>query len=147
LFASWGKLLFSGGVTQIASYIGVDRPDAHNFLYDKVNLYTEFSNLMKKFLKEYKVFLALFLISFAFVTIVRALGIVGLTVVRGSQLWALTFFYAQIVAVFLMMYLFSGISRFRAPLEPILMLYATVGMSYLTGIVRHRRLKSSTDSD
>ena len=147
LFASWGKLFFSGGITQIASYIGVDRPDAHNFLYNKENLYTGVSNLMKQFLKDYKVFSVLFLMSFVFVTAVRVLGIVGLTVVRGHQLWALTFFYAQIMAVFLMMYLFSGISRFRAPLEPILMLYATVGMSYLTAIVRCRRPKSSANSD
>ena len=44
-------------------------------------------------------------------------------------------------------YLFSGISRFRAPLEPILMLYASVEVSYLTAIVKYRRRKVSVNSD
>ena len=38
LSSSWAKLFFSGGATQIANYIGVDRPDAHNFLYGKKEL-------------------------------------------------------------------------------------------------------------
>ena len=86
---------------------------------------------MKEFLQSYQLFSVIFLICMAFAAIARTLGVIGLAAVQGRHLWSITAFYLFLISIFLLMYLFSGIGRFRAPLEPILMLYAAVGISFI----------------
>ena len=76
----------------------------------------------------------------AFAAIARTLGVIGLAAVEGRHLWSITVFYLFLITIFLLMYLFSGIGRFRAPLEPILMLYAAIGISFLVGNRPSRRV-------
>jgi len=76
------------------------------------------------------------LVTTAFAWLTRLFGLIGLFQCINRTTLALTIFYGLSVGVFLMMYLFVGLSRFRAPLEPILMLYATGGIYFVATKLR-----------
>ena len=67
----------------------------------------------------------------------RRTGIVGLiSVIRSKSSHPYTLFYCLTIFCFLLTYMFVGISRYRAPLEPMLMLFAAAGIGQCISIVK-----------
>jgi hypothetical protein len=77
-----------------------------------------------------------------FVIVTRLLGVVGIVrIFSQKDNRALGVMFALTLGLFSAMYLFVGISRYRAPLEIILMIFAAMGYQY----IRERSMASSAD--
>jgi hypothetical protein len=131
LAVSWTKLLFSGGASTIARYIGVSTPNLSKFLHKDGDSNDSFATELKKIIGKDGKFFLLFIFTTSVAIFARILGIVGLITIRDRMRLSLGLFHFLYLSVFLSMYLFVGLSRFRAPLEPILMLYATGGIGII----------------
>ena len=142
LLVSWGKLFFSGGVTQLTKYLGFSTIDLGNFLAADRTWAEEIARLFVFIRGNYAPFFNLLLVGVVFTTICRVLGLIGLVkIITTRKTMVHTIFNLGTMAMFLSMYLFSGISRFRAPLESILALFGAIGISW---VLSYRR--SSKDS-
>ena len=87
---------------------------------------------MSSFESDQMWFVALLIFAIGFSVVCRMLGLVGLVAsIRDKSTIGHTVFYLGTISIFVGMYLFSSIARFRVPLEPILMLFATVGIGYI----------------
>ena len=144
LAISWAKLFVSGGISQLTRYLGVDTPLAYAFLESSQSVLGDTINLISKLIKSYAQYLILFGIAVWFAFISRVLGILGIAVVlRNTVALRCTIFYLMCICLFLAIYLFSSIGRFRAPLEPILMLFTVIGITGVREAVgRYRKYKS-----
>jgi len=136
LMASWSKLFLSGGTTALTRYVGLPTLNLHRIWHKNNN-----SSVVVRFIQsvlhtEYRGFFIIFLVTTTFAWLTRIFGLIGLFRCTSRTALALTMFYGLSVGVFLMMYLFVGLSRFRAPLEPILMLYATGGICFVAAKFR-----------
>ena len=142
LGASWAKLFFNPGVSQMARYLGQPPPDMRKL---RASLTGDppgegIASIWRIFSPAFAVF---FVAGVAFTIVSRSFGVLGL-VFMGFRRPVLryTLFYGATVGIFLCMYLFSSIARFRAPLEPILALFAVVGFCFLANGIRKRVGKS-----
>ncbi len=122
---------FAGGATAISNILGIRHAS------DEI-LYSEFPSLrsMRSFvydkIEEHDVYIILALITGAFASVCRAFGLVGVfAAFRFRHLLGAHFFCLATILVFSATFLFTGVSRFRAPLEIILMTYAAVGLKEL----------------
>lgn len=132
LAASWGKLFFAGGSTQLAKYLGKGTKDFGSFFSIDKTFANQIDNFFNWAKKKQVEFFMLLVLTIIFTTVCRVLGLIGLiTIVKARETWAHTLFYIGATTVFLPMYLFSSIARFRAPLEPILALFAAIGISWI----------------
>ncbi len=128
LIQSWGNLYFSGGASNFRNYIGLegrslvvsyDREDFHGF--DSI------IKLIKKMDVGYFLIFSIFT-SFAIVT--RFIGFVGLyKTIKNPETVTYLIIIVAILVIFTAMYLYLGQSRFRVPLEPILMLLTVLAFS------------------
>ena len=140
LLSSWGKLFVSGGISQLSRYMGVDTPDAHRFLTTSRGLISESATFVLEMVRKHSMFLGMFVVAVGFAGICRLLGIFGLVIALGDRrVWGCTLFYMMCIGLFLSMYLFSSIARFRAPLEPILMLFSAVGVGWVAQLSKFVR--------
>ena len=91
-------------------------------------------------------YLALASLMLGYPLIMRAFGLIGVwgLLRRRKELFGLVLIHFMIIGIFLAMYLFSGIPRFRAPLEPSLTLFAVMGVSAV--MERFRKQPLSQDS-
>ena len=137
LLVSWGKLFFSGGVSQLTKYLGFSTIDLGNFLAADRTWTEEITKLFIYIRGNYAPFFNLLLVGVLFTTVCRVFGLIGLVkIVTTRKTMVHTIFNLGTMAVLLSMYLFSGISRFRAPLEPILALFAAIGISWVLSYLR-----------
>jgi hypothetical protein len=122
---------FAGGATAISHLLGIRHAS------DQI-LNAEFSGLhtiglfVSENLGEHATYIILALTTGAFASLCRVLGFVGVfSPFRHRPLLGAHFFCLATVIVFSMTFLFTGVSRFRAPLEIILITYAAVGLKEL----------------
>ena len=129
LAISYSKLFFSGGLSQLGRYFGLEPVNFSNFLAGDRRLALEGKRIKTLLSTESRLFLCLVIGGIIFAGVARIFGLIGMVlsvVDRDSR--ALSLFFLLIIGVFLGMYLFSSIARFRAPLEPMLAVYAAVGI-------------------
>jgi hypothetical protein len=139
---SWGKLFFAGGASQLSRYLGLSAPDTDRYLWNINGVTHDIRHMLDNWMQNSS-FWVLFLITIIFTVICRAVGLIGLLVIiRDRATLRYTLLHVGTIAIFLAMYLFSGISRFRAPLEPALALFFAIGIGALCA--RHNRVKEKT---
>ncbi|MDP6585217.1 MAG: hypothetical protein QF535_11205, partial [Anaerolineales bacterium] len=142
ILMSWGKLFFAGGASQLSRYLGLSAPDTDRYLWNINGVTHDIRHMLDNWMQNSS-FWVLFLITIIFTVICRAVGLIGLLVIiRDRATLRYTLLHVGTIAIFLAMYLFSGISRFRAPLEPALALFFAIGIGALCA--RHNRVKEKT---
>ena len=81
-----------------------------------------------------------------FVVIARVLGLVGLYYMVARRHWALLFIIAALVLYTVLILMFNGLSRYRAPIEPFLGILAIYGVHLIRDRNRGRFLKFSASN-
>ena len=144
LVRSWIRLFFAGGFTQMNKYLGVDSQlDVE--ARDLSSLARNFKSGFVSVTAKVGIFLLLFLIMFGYTIICRSLGLAGLwALMRRRDTRGLVVMHAMVVLVFLSMYLFSGIARFRAPLEPTLALFTAAGITLVINWLSKKRASKTS---
>ena len=144
LLMSWNKLFLAGGASQLSRYLGLNTPDTDGYLWNIKGVTHDIRDILDNGL-QYISFWVLFSITLIYTVICRAVGLIGLlAVIRDRATWCYTFLHVVTIVIFLAMYLFSSISRFRAPLEPALGLFFAIGSSVLFARVKTVRGKNKT---
>ena len=139
---SWCKLFLAGGASQLSRYLGLNAPATDEYLWNIKQVTQDVRNIVDNWMQNSS-FWVLFLITTSYTVISRAVGLIGILVmIRDRATLRYTFLHVGTIAIFLAMYLFSGISRFRAPLEPALALFFAIGIGVL--FKRHNRVKEKT---
>ena len=135
--SGWGTLMISGSTSNIASYLGFHPPNYQRNIYYSVLSFTELSSHLHIMIKQNYSYFLFFFACTGFAVVSRLAGIPGLvTVIRSKSFLPYTLFYCLTIFCFLLTYMFVGISRYRAPLEPLLMLFAAVGITQCRTIVK-----------
>ena len=130
LVDSWGTLFLSGGASNIRNYLGIEGKSAI------VSFQTQsFKGLetIKDLLKEMNLsYLLIFIITTLFAIVSRIIGIIGLFyMLKKREFLPYGVFFIEVISLFTAAYLYLGQSRFRVPLEPMLMLLMVVGIIYI----------------
>ena len=125
------SLLFSGGASNFANYFGIDAKKhviemehSEGGMFQIQKIYQFISNI------NFNYFLAIIIFwGWAFIT--KLLMIIGgaYEFSKGNKLYF--FSMSIIIILFIAEYLFLGQSRWRAPIDPIFMIFAAVGSSLL----------------
>jgi len=120
------RTLLSGGTRTITDYIGLEPPREQ---YDQLMKYDPIT--LSRFLADiYKVnpiYLILFVLITAFPFITRGLGLIGLIrAVLNPRCHAHLLFHLLMITLLLLLYGLQGWSRFRVPMEPILMIFTAI---------------------
>jgi len=119
---------FVGGATALANIVGMPHASDQIALGEFSGLAT-LSTLIKDNLATHGPYLFLAVITTAFASICRILGVIGLVrSLTDRSLLPANIFFVSTLLVFIATFLFTGVSRFRAPLEIILMVYAASGI-------------------
>ena len=131
LFDSWGTLFLSGGASNIRNYLGIDGKST--IIGFQTRPFKGFESI-KDLLNEMNLpYLLIFIATVFFAVITRVIGIVGLFYVMKNHKWKpYGILFMGVILLFTAAYLYLGQSRFRVPLEPILMLFAVFGLIYFT---------------
>jgi hypothetical protein len=128
LLSAWISTYLSGGIASISSYLGLQAPD-------RALLYAEYEGLSRYWtyfftaMSTFPGYFILFLAGTAFALIGRLTGVIGLiTSINKRSLLPYHVLYVSPIIIFTATYLLIGVSRFRAHLEPILAVYAAIGI-------------------
>ena len=131
------KTMITGGATRITNYLGI-YTDKEEQLSNKLSYKSLQSRLSAINNTERILYLIIFVVSTGFAFIARIFGIWGfITTLKYRTLIPFHLFYLLVTLSFLMVYSVISTSRFRAPLEPILMLYTSIGITFI-----HNQIKS-----
>lgn len=134
LAASWTVILFSASSSRVVDYLGISGLEAHEIVLDKFEGLSSLKEFVREISSEYVAYFAIFSMFLAFVLVTRIFGIVGFfTMLRERESRQQLFFMLAVVGLFLAMYLFVGVGRYRAPLEIILMVFAAAGIQTVFG--------------
>jgi len=128
LFNSWGILYFSGGASNFRNYIGLKG----NSLIVKFQQegYKEFDSIIRLVKRMDIGYLLIFVVFTSFAFITRIIGMVGLyKTIKKSDSVVYLIAILGVLIIFTAMYLYLGQSRFRVPLEPILMLLTVLAFN------------------
>lgn len=139
---SWGKIFFAGGASQLSRYLGLNTPDTEGYLWSIEGITHDIRDILNKWVQNSS-FWILFSMTLIYTVICRTVGLIGfLVMIRDKTNLRYAFLHIGTISIFLAMYLFSGISRFRAPLEPVLALLFAIGIGAL--FARRNRVKEIT---
>jgi len=132
------RTLISGGSSRLIEYLGFDRSGRSIASMESFSGLSDFKTYLMEAAKGDKRTMILIVSCFGFVLVTRLAGILGLVYAfyRRPNSRHLQVFHILVSLFFLVVYFAASTSRFRAPLEPILMLYAAIG---LTGFTRTKR--------
>ena len=135
---SWGTLFFSGGASNIRNYLGFDGKDLIvNF---QNNPFNGLESIVKLVANMNFSYLFIFIFTTTFSIISRITGIIGVFYLLKNKKWRpYGVLLIEVVVVFTAAYLYLGQSRFRVPLEPILMLFSVIGILYM---IKARKMDS-----
>jgi len=129
LVDSWGTLLLSGGASNIRNYFGIDGKSAIFAFQER-----PFKGLdsIKYLLSEMNLsYLLIFIATTSFAILTRLIGVFGVFyIIRNYKYMPYGVFFIEVVSLFTAAYLYLGQSRFRVPIEPILMLFTVFGLIY-----------------
>jgi hypothetical protein len=132
-YYSWGALFFSGGASNIRNYLGIDGKALNaNF---QNNSFKGF-NSIKKLVNDMNLpYFLIFTFTTLFAFISRILGLFGVFYVLKSNEWRYYgVFLLEIITFLVASYLYLGQSRFRVPIEPILMLFSILGILFILSV-------------
>ena len=142
-FLAASRTLISGGSKRIADYLGIVNNKALESLWEGFEGISTLDNLFRLIFRQSE-YLWIFLVSIGFVLVTRIVGVVGLYVsLSKSRLRPYGVLYLLTTSLFLSIYFVVSTSRFRAPLEPILMLYTVLGVSRVASFILPKGTKIS----
>jgi hypothetical protein len=132
LFHSWGVLYFSGGASNFRNYIGVD---GNSLVVDfQQEEFQGLDSIMKLIKRMDTGYLLIFLVFTSYAFITRFIGLIGLyKILKDPKTTIYLIDIVGILVIFTAMYLYLGQSRFRVPLEPVLMLLTVLAFSKKKG--------------
>ena len=123
--------MVAGGTTRITHYLGI-YTDKQEQLSNSLSYKSLTSRLSAIKDTEKILYLTIFIISTGFAFIARIFGAWGfITLLKDRALIPFHLFYLLVTLSFLIVYSVISTSRFRAPLEPILMLYTSIGITFI----------------
>ncbi len=135
---SLAYLYFSGGASNFRNYLGISGKSS----------ILSFQREEYKGLESFKIFLesinsayiAILIFTTTFSVLSRFLVIIGLyaLVRKGDIFNPNVIILLSILAVFTMMYIYLGQSRFRVPLEPILTIFSVIGLNFFKWKILNR---------
>ncbi|MBT7308891.1 MAG: hypothetical protein HN842_11795, partial [Gammaproteobacteria bacterium] len=128
---SWASLFLSGGASNIRNYLGFEGKGIivafQNVEFKGVE---SFVSLIKNMDLPY---LFIFLGTTFFAVVTRVAGLFGVFYLFKRKEWVpYGILLVEVISIFTAAYLFLGQSRFRVPLEPLLMILAVVGVIYFS---------------
>jgi len=128
------RTLISGGSSRFIEYLGFDRSDRSISSMQSFSGLSNFKTYLIEAAEGDKRTMILIVSCFGFVLVTRLAGILGFvyTFYQRPNSRHLQVFHLVIGLFFLGVYFAVSTSRFRAPLEPILMLYAAIGVERFT---------------
>ena len=131
LIHSWGTLFFSGGASNIRNYLGFEGKSLIvNFQNSSFSGLDSIVRLVKDMNFAY---LFIFVLTFTFSVVTRFIGLFGVFYLFRKKEWLpYSFLLIEVLSIFVAAYLYLGQSRFRVPLEPILMLFTIIGIIYVS---------------
>jgi len=142
-FSGWSALMIGGSTSNIATYLGFHPPSYQRKNYYSTPTIAELSSYVLIMIRENLSYFLFFFTFTGFALISRLIGIVGLiSVIRSKSSYPYTLFYCLSITCFLFTYMFVGLSRYRAPLEPMLMLFAAAGIGQCISIVKQYTRKN-----
>ena len=127
LLESWSYLYFSGGASNIRNYLGIlGKNKMVSFQRDKHDGFNGIISLIQSL--EYQ-YLYILLLTTSFSIITRIYGAIGVYyLIKNRNYWPYLIILLGVVILSMGMYLYLGQSRFRVPIEPILMLFAAASL-------------------
>jgi len=126
---SYARLFFTPGTSQLGRYLGIQAPRTAGLPLGSHTFKEGFAVAKRYWLKGINGYYLLIGLGGMFVFGLRVFGVVGLFIaMKNRQTWGSTLFYLLSIGIFMSMYLVSSIGRFRAPLEPILIMFTVVGI-------------------
>jgi len=127
---SWATLFLAGGASNIRNYLGFKGKSLIvNFQNNKFNGFKSIIKLIKDMNFSY---FFIFIFTTIFSVFTRVVGFIGLFYMIKEKEWRpYAILLVEVVSIFTAAYLYLGQSRFRVPLEPILMLFTVVGFLYI----------------
>jgi hypothetical protein len=129
-------------VQRIADYLGLSYREIQSLFVSPFSMKKFFRAVLPLPFNEHSVLLLLSLVAFGFVFFTRIFGIGGLFISVSQQ----TNRHAHLLHVLLVLAILSAYfvvstTRFRAPLEPILMLYAAIGLTKFMQMVGPQKVR------
>ena len=132
------RTLFTGGSTRIINYLGIDDKETNLYTlrpFDRQTIRDIWSSLTH----GGKPYLAIISLTIGFTVGLRLFGFLGLyKSLTYRHLLPINIFYLLTICSYLVTYFVVSTSRFRAPLEPILILYATIGLTNFVSLIKER---------
>ena len=127
------RTLFSGGSSRLVNYLGLSKNEPSASLMATFYGMTGLRNFMAEIKANGIGHTVIFFTFTGFTLLARLTGLIGIywAFRHCSDSRYIQIFHLLIVGFFLVAYFAVSTSRFRAPLEPILMLYATIGLSLI----------------
>ena len=133
------RTLFTGGSTRIIIYLGIDNKETYLYILRPFDDQTV-SDVLSSFSNSGKAYLLVISLTMGFTVALRLFGFIGLyRSLTYRHLLSINIFYLLIICAYLGTYFVVSTSRFRAPLEPILILYATIGVTNLVNFIKNGR--------
>jgi len=128
LLSAWISTYLGGGIYSISGYLGLQTPD-RALIYAEYGRLDSYRSYFITAMSAFPGYFLLFLGATGFAFIGRLAGVIGFaTSIKNRPLLPYHFLYISPVIIFTATYLFIGVSRFRAHLEPILAVYAAIGI-------------------
>ena len=140
LFTGWGSLFFAGGAGRLQKYLGLEA-EVQPYMFDS-NVFRGFYSLFPFLLENARhagSFFSIFIPVTTFSIITRLFGVVGLIALlrKKSNIPILTFHLFTLITLTASCMFYSMV-RDRAPMEPILMLFSSIGISTLLDSLRRK---------
>ncbi|WPE17683.1 ArnT family glycosyltransferase [Candidatus Thioglobus autotrophicus] len=133
LLESWSYLYFSGGASNFRNYLGISgKNKIVSFQKDKHDGFNGIISLIRSIDYPY---LYILLLTTSFSVITRIYGAIGVYyLIKNRNYWPYLIILLGIVMLSMGMYLYLGQSRFRVPIEPILMFFTVAGLLGKKGV-------------
>jgi len=135
LGVAWSLTYLAGGASALTGILNIPTMDKSLILdsYSGIKSFLFYFVVAKDKYPEY--FIVFFLVT-GFATLGRLTALVGLIALikyrnKYRNLLSLNLFFLLTIGLFTSTFLFIGVSRFRAPFEPILMIYSAIGLQHL----------------
>jgi hypothetical protein len=143
LISAWTTLYFGPATGRIAKYIGIEPRKSYEVLIKKFSGFSSYKVYLETAIADHSKYAVLLILFSGFVFLTRLFGIIGLVrMFAGRDNRAIGIIFLLTLGLFSAMYLCVGISRYRAPLEIMLMILAATGYQYVRDLPRFRRPKN-----
>jgi len=130
------RTLFTGGSTRIINYLAIDDKETYLHILRPFDSQT-IRNILSSVTNSGNAYLLVMSLTTGFAIALRFFGFLGLyKSLTYRHLLSINIFYLLTIFSYLVTYFVVSTSRFRAPLEPILILYATIGLTNFVNFIK-----------